>query len=59
MARLKGRTGSATNLYLAHDLKAAAGRLAMQEDKSLSNLIEELLAKRVAAWRRKQERRVA
>lgn len=41
--RPKGRKGGATNLYLPHDVKAAAAKVAFQRGQSLSQLISGLL----------------
>lgn len=46
--RRKGRTGSATNLYLDDVVKKAAAKLAFDEGKSLSDLVTEELKKLLA-----------
>jgi hypothetical protein len=41
--RPPGRKGGATNLYLPHDIKALASKVAFQRNQSLSQLIADLL----------------
>jgi hypothetical protein len=47
MARKAGRTGSPTNLYLNDEVKRLGSELAFKEGKSLTELTNELLKKRI------------